>query len=71
MTDRMSDSIRERKYGQNCHKSSQLSQKITIVDICHKNPVSFTIFKIATFVSNNCHLLKLVTVAKISQNSYY
>ena len=35
MTDRMSDSILERQYGQYCHNSSQLSQKFTILGNCH------------------------------------
>ena len=52
MTDRMSDSIRERQYGQYCHNSSQLSQNVTIVDNCHKNSELFTIFKIVAFVTN-------------------
>ena len=37
MTDRMSDSIRERQYGQYCNYSPQLSQKFTIIDNCNIN----------------------------------
>ena len=51
MTDRMSDSIRERQYGQNCHHSSQLSQKFTMIDNFHKDSYLLIIVTIV----NNCH----------------
>ena len=51
MTDRMSDSIRERQYGQYCHNSSQLSQKFKIVDNCQK----IHNFLVIVTIVLNCH----------------
>ena len=54
MTETLSDSIRERQYGQYCHKSSQLSQKFTTFDNCHnRSNLShlFMIFKFVTLIT--------------------
>ena len=86
MTDRMSDSIRERQYSQYCHNSSQLSQKFLIDDNYHKVSQLLIIVTIGHNCHNfsqlsklsdlsqlpcqNCHLSNW-SVSKIGQNSYY
>ena len=86
MTDRMSDSIRERQSGQYCHNSSQLSQKFLIDDNYHKISQLLIIVTIGHNCHNfsqlsklshlsqlpcqNCHLSNW-SVSKIGQNSYY
>ena len=86
MTDRMSDSIRERQSGQYCHNSSKLSQKFLIDDNYHKISQLLLIVSIGHNCHNfsqlsklshlsqlpcqNCHLSNW-SVSKIGQNSYY
>ena len=70
MTDRMSDSICMRQYGHYCHITSELSQRFTIVDNCHKNSQLLIIVTISQncHTCHNCHLSTLVKILTTDHN---
>ena len=66
MTDRMSDSIRERQYGQYCHYSSQLSHKFTVFDNSHKNSQPLINVTICHNYHNCLHFSKFSHLSQFS-----